>query len=396
MPRVSRIRDSIGLAIPTEGSEPSSLRAGFGSIPATIRRQWDKRPFSGRCSTRILLVRIEHGLARTQFEPFRRYRNRFAAIGIEFRSVTYGDAVRGMATPCADGIFLQSPYEPAAEELEAVLQRLRAGHPGAPISYFDWFAPTDIRLAERVDPFIEFYVKKSLLRDRAEYTRQMTGHTNLSEYYAATYGTDNPPATWMTPASVIPKLVTGPAFSTGKGLIERFEGAMPELDAPRPIDLHARLAVRGTDWYSFMRRQAAAAVSAISGLNVASQGIVQRKQYFAELGHSKLVFSPFGYGEICWRDFEAVAMGAVLIKPDMGHIEANPNIYIANETYVPVKWDFSDLASKVRWLLDEPETRKRIARAAFNVAHQHLCDGSLENLALRLCKRDAVVSNPQK
>ena len=30
--------------------------------------------------------------------------------------------------------------------------------------------------------------------------------------------------------------------------------------------------------------------------------------------------SPFGFGEICYRDFEAMLNGACLIKPDVSHL----------------------------------------------------------------------------
>jgi spore maturation protein CgeB len=76
-----------------------------------------------------------------------------------------------------------------------------------------------------------------------------------------------------------------------------------------------------------------------------------------------MVLSPFGWGEVCIRDYEAVACGAMLIKPDMSHVHTNPDIFRANETYVPVKWDFSDLADKVDYYMLRPNEAKRIAQA---------------------------------
>ena len=61
--------------------------------------------------------------------------------------------------------------------------------------------------------------------------------------------------------------------------------------------------------------------------------------------------SPFGLGEICYRDFEILFSGCLMIKPDMKHIKTWPNIYIPMETYIPCRWDFSDLEEKVRWAL---------------------------------------------
>ena len=63
--------------------------------------------------------------------------------------------------------------------------------------------------------------------------------------------------------------------------------------------------------------------------------------------------APFGYGEIAPRDLESCMIGAVLIKPDMGHLDTIPNIYDPMQTYVPCKWDFSDLNEKIDYVLSD-------------------------------------------
>lgn len=69
---------------------------------------------------------------------------------------------------------------------------------------------------------------------------------------------------------------------------------------------------------------------------------------------SKCTLSPFGMGEICFRDFEIIMYGSVMIKPDMGIINTYPNIYIPYETYIPCKLDYSDLIEKINWVKDNP------------------------------------------
>jgi hypothetical protein len=266
---------------------------------------------------------------------------------------------------------VQSSYAPPIGELESVMARLQRANPKAMISYFDWFAPTDIRMAERVEPFVLFYVKKTLLCDRKTYLAEPVGHTNLCDYYAKTYGTDNPPATWKIPPAIVPRLIVGPSFSAARKLITYFEEPLFTPNTERTVDLQARIELQGTEWYQLMRGQAASAVAGLSGLNVAT-GRIPNKLYMAELADSKLCFSPFGYGEICWRDFEAIAMGAVLVKPDMSHIECNPNIYRNDITYVAVKWDFSDLGEKVYSLLSDQARQKQIAINAYDVLHSYL------------------------
>ena len=54
----------------------------------------------------------------------------------------------------------------------------------------------------------------------------------------------------------------------------------------------------------------------------------------------------------------------MLLKPDMGHIETWPNIYLPNETYMPFKWDMSDLKEKIGYFLDNPKTIAEYAKKA--------------------------------
>jgi hypothetical protein len=93
--------------------------------------------------------------------------------------------------------------------------------------------------------------------------------------------------------------------------------------------------------------------------------------YYEELRSSRICVSPFGYGEICWRDFEAVLMGSLLVKPDMSHLRTEPDIFIPGETYVPVRWDFSDLEETCARYLEDREARERITARAYQVLSEY-------------------------
>jgi spore maturation protein CgeB len=78
--------------------------------------------------------------------------------------------------------------------------------------------------------------------------------------------------------------------------------------------------------------------------------------------------SPFGWGELCYRDFEAACLGTLLIKPSVAHLRTEPDVFVENETYVPVRWDLSDLEEKCRYYLEHGDEAKRIianARQAY-------------------------------
>jgi len=78
---------------------------------------------------------------------------------------------------------------------------------------------------------------------------------------------------------------------------------------------------------------------------------ISKRKYYDELIRTKIIISPFGYGEINLKDFEAFLNGCILVKPDMAHLDTWPNFYIKNKTYLSFKWDFSDLLEKLENIL---------------------------------------------
>ena len=98
------------------------------------------------------------------------------------------------------------------------------------------------------------------------------------------------------------------------------------------------------------------------------------KAYLQELASSKIVVSPFGWGEVCWRDFEAVACGCLLVKPSMEHVATYPLRYLDRETYVSVRWDLEDLSDMIRYYLAEDQERRQIVRNATEALAQYFRD----------------------
>lgn len=70
------------------------------------------------------------------------------------------------------------------------------------------------------------------------------------------------------------------------------------------------------------------------------------------LKQTKIVLSPWGCGESCYRDFEAIYCGCVLLKPDSSFVEGKQDIYQNNKYYVPCNPNFSDIEEKASWILE--------------------------------------------
>jgi len=75
------------------------------------------------------------------------------------------------------------------------------------------------------------------------------------------------------------------------------------------------------------------------------------QEYLKTLHNSKISFSPFGMGEICFRDFECMQYGTIFIKPNQDLVHTTPNIYEDGKTYIGCKYDWSDLEEKIDYIL---------------------------------------------
>jgi hypothetical protein len=110
------------------------------------------------------------------------------------------------------------------------------------------------------------------------------------------------------------------------------------------------------------------------------------EKYFEEMRNSQISLSPFGVGEFCYRDYETIICGAALLKPDMSHLETWPNLYQENKTYIPHKWDLSDLNEKIDYLLENSESRTAIAENAQQFYKKTLSQEGMEEFAERIVK----------
>ena len=125
------------------------------------------------------------------------------------------------------------------------------------------------------------------------------------------------------------------------------------IDNIKNFDLSSRGASSydKTNLISFQRNKVAIAVGKLNG-KINRGDKVPRKQYLNEIQDSKICISPFGWGEICYRDFEAFLSGCLLVKPTVEYLDTFPNVYIPVITYIPVQLDMEDIESKLQYAID--------------------------------------------
>lgn len=341
-----------------------------------VRRSWaweglrthrlglERKPRDGQRTALFITSSIE--ICRSQVHPFFFYRRQIeASHGYAFHQIDIERFQARRDEVPADIVVVQPWFQLGADGISRLLEDVRRRCSPRRLVFLDSYAPTDLRFASVVDPYVDFYVKKHVLRDRTEYGRPVIGDTNLTDYYNKLYGLHEAETRFEVPPGFFEqKLLVGPSFATQDWMLEEFlQGELPS--GRRDIDLHARLATRDGGWYGAMRTDATERAEKLTGVTTLARERVSPEAYIEELKRSKICFSPFGFGEVAWRDYEAVACGALLLKPSMAHCETDPDIFIAGKTYVPIQWDFSDLEEKVRYYLDHPEESREITQNAF-------------------------------
>lgn len=146
-------------------------------------------------------------------------------------------------------------------------------------------------------------------------------------------------------------------------------------------------------WLSKHRRDA---VAALAGAGIPGPKInfperaMQFDSYFRTLTESQHVFSPFGLGEPCYRDFEAVLAGCCVVKPSMGYVVTIPYEFyeIPQISRFRVAADYSDAAA-VLSTADPVSIGDRIQWAS-HVAREN----STPRIAFRLSRIFKTALNP--
>lgn len=327
-----------------------------------------KAPAGGK--TALFIFQPEKPVAFSQLNPFLFYEDEIRVrYDIHFRAVA-APSLEYCGVRNADLVCVQTPFDISEADTQSLFTRIGALHPNAKVVYFDWFAPLDLRLAQQLNPYIDGYVKRQIFSDLEKYRQPTMGDTNLMDHYCRRFQLPAEEQFFPVPEGFFQKLIVGPGLFTGNYLLKAFH-QNEFRDQTKSIDLHARLGGKGTPWYTAMRNEAAVACRNLRGLEIRQGGGISSKQYFQELAQSKLCFSPFGYGEVCWRDFEAIQAGALLLKPDMSHLRTEPDIYRDGETYVSIAWDYSDLQEKANFYAHNDKERRRIVDNAREIMRDY-------------------------
>lgn len=211
-----------------------------------------------------------------------------------------------------------------------------------------------------VMPYVDLYFKKQLLKNREDYCRDVYGARTFCEYYHDTLHVEDETITSRyyehTEKQYLSKLRVAWNVGVGDLYARGWKHLLPFVIKPKftpPSSIRQfDIQYRGTGYSpiaGYPRSKSKELLLEMKG-KLAMSDITKRipkAEFIIEGESSKSILSPFGWGEICGRDFESFVYGACMIKQDMSHCETYPDAYQPYVTYVPLKWDFSDFKEKV-------------------------------------------------
>jgi hypothetical protein len=328
--------------------------------------------------SRILIVSDDLIItSEQQFAPLLRHRALIGAqLGIVFEQRLIDDVLSLQtlgASKYAAAIVKLDYRTPAFEAIDKVARLRSKLPPSAKLIYFDGDDDVCVQWTGLLE-LVDLYVKKSVFSNPEQYRKRFVGKTNLTDYVAGVNGrsfADNiHPHSGPVPDSQLSKIVPGYSIALDDIIFDLYRNSSPASPAEKTVDVVCRASATPDNWIYPLRGTVGEALMPLvkAGYNVLLPGQrVTPDVYYQEMRSSRICVSPFGYGELCWRDFEAVLCGCLLVKPDVSHLRTEPDIFIPGETYVPIRWDFSDLAEVCARYLADGEARNRIAARAYQV-----------------------------
>ncbi len=307
--------------------------------------------------------------------PLYVHRSRLSDLGIRFRCFTrHAPQVADCDALIIDSRFYLHRWardeRAALDEIAGYAERVGV------VLYVD---PSDSTgwLQSQVLPFVTRYCKPQLLKDRAAYLHPHYGDRIYADYYHRAFGVEDDEPVASRPVASADELAKlrvswhsgladhslwGPA-RTGLRRHLPFDGllAFPRsftpVRRPRPVGVACRFGVAyERDTVAFQRRR----IRETLRPRLPTQKL-GRRAYFAEMRAARIVVSPFGYGEITLKDFEALLCGALLVKPDMSHLDTWPDLFRDGQTIAAHRWDLSDVEGVLDAMLADDARREEMA-----------------------------------
>ena len=245
------------------------------------------------------------------------------------------------------------------------------------VIYFD-NADSTGHFHSEVLPYVDRYFKKQILKDRSLYTKFLYRKRLFTDFYARNYNLNRNDGN-ITGIELFPKFQNKIGLSWNFALkdyrysiiLSRFLYGFTRMNnlkfhkpsKNRKLILAANFTIKSSyKLVYFQRNQLLKILKEKYNSNpYFSLGKISKKDYLKTMRCSKAIISPYGWGEICYRDFEAFIAGAALIKPDMDHLDTWPNLFKKYETYIPIPWKIEEWGHLIPEILSNEQYLLEIA-----------------------------------
>ncbi len=263
--------------------------------------------------------------------------------------------------------FQSNDFKSITNDLTSLRQKCRK------IIYCDNEA--SIFINKSIFSFIDYYLKGRLPKNLNIYKKKLYGQREFTDYYHNKFGIIDDPVNYSNSLEDkdLKKIILG--WNNGICDYSYYSTIKKKI-----FSLTGKLFFTKTKFYKFKKNLISARFKQNYNrntinfhrelfekicFNICDTTRVNRYKYFQELKNSFFSLSPFGWGEICYRDFETFSYSALLLKPNMDHINTWPNYYLKDKTYISLDWDQAD-ANQLEKIINNKENYKNIAEFGYS------------------------------
>jgi len=294
----------------------------------------------------------------------------------------------------ADYLFLNSRSFPQKNELVDIdyLKNLYSKN-----SNLYWFDMRDSAGTTQFEvlPYVKKYIKKQFYKDKSIYFKKIEGGRFYADYYINKYKIKDETKyhSIILKKEYIDKLLLG--WNIGVGFffdylnftkfdyykefikikyLKKNEFSLKindHQDWSSDKNKHDLICLMNTKFnrnsVGFQRNKLKKILTNVTNLNKITDIRFNKNAYYKTLKNTKISIGAYGWGEVCYREFEATKLGVAIMFPNMEHIDTWPNIYINNETYTSYDLNFDNFNNKLMNLVSDIKLRKYLVNNAKDV-----------------------------
>lgn len=246
----------------------------------------------------------------------------------------------------------------------------------------------------RALPHVDRFYKGQILADRDRYGERFYGGRIFSDHYHREYGVEDDDGFYADSIPADQRSKLGVAWNSALANYSMFRPVVSRvyraLHWPGVLVMPIRWGTPSTDRSVDVSARFGAG-KALASVGFQRQRMLERLpehvptnrlsrwRYFRELRDAKMTLSPFGWGEKCYRDYEALLSGSLLVKPDVSHMETWPAIY-REDAMVSLDWDLEELPEILEKIAADYEEYLPRAETAQQIYRRHLVGPEAEEL----------------